>query len=89
MAVRTNKSKELVTQSSTSSKVKANQRAKLDKAVREQKRKDVRVLHFAPLPLVFTVLVCSGVMWLMSFRDVFATGRSILGEMDEAVLVSF
>lgn len=87
MAVRTKRSKEQVSQSSAATKAKSQQKAKLDKAVIEQRKKEVRVLHFAPLPLVFTVLVCSGILWLLSFRDVFATGRPILGEMDEAMLV--
>lgn len=42
-----------------------------------------KVQHFVPLPLVMTVMVCSGVLWTMCFRDVFATGRPILGPQDE------
>jgi hypothetical protein len=34
--------------------------------------------HLIPLPLVFTVIVCSGLFWIASFRDVMATGKPIL-----------
>ena len=34
--------------------------------------------HLLPLPLVLTVLVCSGIFWIASFRDVMATGKPIL-----------
>ena len=34
--------------------------------------------HLVPLPLVFTVLLCSGLFWISSFRDVMATGKPIL-----------
>ena len=34
--------------------------------------------HLLPLPLVLTVLICSGLFWIASFRDVFATGKPIL-----------
>jgi len=34
--------------------------------------------HLLPLPLVLTVLVCSGLFWITSFRDVMATGKPML-----------
>lgn len=34
--------------------------------------------HLLPLPLVLTVLICSGLFWIASFRDVMATGKPIL-----------
>ena len=37
--------------------------------------------HLLPLPLVLTVLVCSGLFWLSSFRDVMATGKPILDSL--------
>ena len=43
--------------------------------------------HLPPLPLVFTVLACSGALWILAMRDVLATGRIIAGEPDEAMLV--
>lgn len=43
-------------------------------------------MHLAPLPLVMMVLLCSGALWVLSFRDVMATGRSIAGGMDDAML---
>ena len=46
-------------------------------------------MHLAPLPLFLMVLLCSGALWVLSFRDVMATGRSIAGGMDDAMLVSW
>lgn len=43
--------------------------------------------HLPPLGLVFTVIACSGFLFMFAFRDVFATGRTIAGPMDEAFLV--
>jgi len=34
--------------------------------------------HLIPLPLVLTVLICSGFYWIVCFRDVMATGKPIL-----------
>lgn len=57
-----------------------------------KKKKDVllppkkTISYLIPLPLVMIVLVCSGVCWTLSFRDLMATGRPILGEMDEALM---
>ena len=45
--------------------------------------------YLPPLPLVITVLACSGFIFLYAFRDVFATGRVIGGASDDALLVSF
>mmetsp|Transcript_22607 Transcript_22607/g.48952 ORF Transcript_22607/g.48952 Transcript_22607/m.48952 type:complete len:475 (+) Transcript_22607:120-1544(+) len=39
---------------------------------------EVSIHHLLPLPLVLTVLVCSGLFWIASFRDVFATGKPML-----------
>lgn len=44
--------------------------------------------HLPPLVLVFTVVLCSGFLFMYAFRDVFATGRNIGGDVDEAYLVS-
>ena len=43
--------------------------------------------HLPPIGLVFTVIACSGFLLMFAFRDVFATGRNIGGEMDDAYLV--
>jgi hypothetical protein len=37
--------------------------------------------HLLPMPLVLTVLVCSGLFWISSFRDVMATGKPILDRL--------
>ncbi|KAL3822382.1 hypothetical protein ACHAXA_010860, partial [Cyclostephanos tholiformis] len=37
--------------------------------------------HLLPLPLVYVVLVCSGLFWITSFRDVMATGKPILDRL--------
>eukprot|EP00569_Conticribra_weissflogii_P015931 CAMPEP_0171407354 /NCGR_PEP_ID=MMETSP0880-20121228/19704_1 /TAXON_ID=67004 /ORGANISM="Thalassiosira weissflogii, Strain CCMP1336" /LENGTH=255 /DNA_ID=CAMNT_0011923273 /DNA_START=97 /DNA_END=860 /DNA_ORIENTATION=+ len=34
--------------------------------------------HLLPLPLILTTLLCSGLFWITSFRDVMATGKPIL-----------
>jgi hypothetical protein len=44
--------------------------------------------YLPPLPLVMTILGCSGFMFLYAFRDVFATGKVIGGTYDDALLVS-
>jgi hypothetical protein len=44
--------------------------------------------HLPPLPLVLTVMACSGFLFVYAFRDIFATGRNIGGVPDEAYLVS-
>ena len=48
---------------------------------------EIIVDHLPPMGLVFTVLVCSGFLFVYSFRDVFATGKNIGGAMDQAMLV--
>mmetsp|Transcript_25960 Transcript_25960/g.52658 ORF Transcript_25960/g.52658 Transcript_25960/m.52658 type:complete len:110 (-) Transcript_25960:92-421(-) len=67
---------------------KNEQKQRLNDAVKSQRAEEFRGMHLAPLPLVMIVLVCSGIMWVMAFRDVMATGRSIAGPMDDAMLVS-
>lgn len=42
--------------------------------------------HLPPLFLVFTVMVCSGFLFVYAFRDVFSTGRNIGGVHDESYL---
>lgn len=42
--------------------------------------------HLPPILLVFTVMACSGFLFVYAFRDVFATGRNIGGVRDEAYL---
>lgn len=43
--------------------------------------------HLPPLPLVFTVLICSGALWVLGLRDLMATGKNFLGPMDDAFMV--
>ena len=43
--------------------------------------------HLPPMGLVFTVIVCSGFLFVYAFRDIFSTGRIIGGNMDKAMLV--
>jgi hypothetical protein len=52
-------------------------------------KKELIAEHLPPIALVFTVVACSGFLFVFAFRDVFATGRNIGGEMDAAYLVSF
>mmetsp|Transcript_6942 Transcript_6942/g.20109 ORF Transcript_6942/g.20109 Transcript_6942/m.20109 type:complete len:386 (+) Transcript_6942:334-1491(+) len=42
--------------------------------------------HLPPLFFVFSVMLCSGFLFVYAFRDVFATGRNIGGVPDEAYL---
>ena len=44
--------------------------------------------HLPPLALVFTILFCSGAAWVLGLRDLLATGKSFLGPIDDAYLVS-
>jgi hypothetical protein len=44
--------------------------------------------HLPPLPLVFIVMACSGLLWVFALRDFLATGKNIAGAWDEAMLVS-
>jgi hypothetical protein len=44
--------------------------------------------HLPPLALVFTILVCSGIVWVLGLRDLLATGKPFLGPIDDAYLVS-
>lgn len=43
--------------------------------------------HLPPLSLVCCVLVCSGFLFVLGLRDFLATGKNILGPLDEAFLV--
>ena len=69
-------------------RIKNQQKQRLDEKVKSQRSAEFRGMHFVPLPLVVIILVCSGFMWVMAFRDVMATGRSIGGPMDDAMQVS-
>jgi hypothetical protein len=48
--------------------------------------KDLIEDHLPPLGLVYTVLICSGTMFVLCMRDFLATGRSIGGSWDEAMM---
>ena len=43
--------------------------------------------HLPPLALVFTILICSGALWVLGLRDLMATGKNFLGPMDDAFMV--
>ena len=43
--------------------------------------------YLPPIGLVFSVLLCSGFLFMFAFRDVFATGKVIGGTYDQAMLV--
>lgn len=67
---------------------KDQQKKELDSQLEATKAAQLAEEHLAPLPFVFTVLLCSGALWVLAFRDVFATGRIIAGPLDEAMQVS-
>ena len=58
------------------------------KPMDEQVTKELLAEHLPPIGLVFIIMVCSSILWVFAFRDVFATGRTIAGPLDEAMLVS-
>lgn len=41
--------------------------------------------HLAPYPLIVVIIICSGPLWLISFRDIFATGRPLF-DLDSMLL---
>jgi hypothetical protein len=65
---------------------KIQQKQELDKNVTEAKIKVAKELHFVPTTLLLTILVCSGALSLMSYRDAFGTGKVIFGDSDAAML---
>lgn len=67
-------------------KAKAEQKKKLDEKVSNAKSSAVKEFHFVPLLLQFTVLVFSGTLSILAYRDLFGTGKVIFGDMDEAML---
>ena len=75
--------------SATGSSSRDDKYSKAEKKPKQQTAAEFRGMHLAPLPLVMIVLLCSGALWVLSFRDVMATGRPIAGGMDDAMLVSF
>ena len=75
--------------SGTRSSANDDKHGKAAKKPTRQTAEEFRGMHLAPLPLVMMVLLCSGALWVLSFRDVMATGRSIAGGMDDAMLVSW
>lgn len=69
---------------------KAKARGKKDKVVESAAptKEVITSDYLPPLPLVMTVLVCSGFLFVFGLRDVLSTGRNIGGAWDEAMLVS-
>ena len=78
-----------------STKAASSSRGKMtkdkNKTAEESSRKvaveEVATDHLPPIFLIFTVMACSGFLFVYSFRDVFATGRNIGGAYDHAYLV--
>ena len=60
-----------------------------EKKTEQKQRQDAIAMHLPPFPLVVLTLLCSGFLWMLAFRDMMATGRPLLGSMDEDFLVSF
>jgi len=65
---------------------KRKQKKLLDDKVTLLKNATAISNHFVPIPLLLTVLICSGFLSILSYRDFFSTGKVILGPMDEAML---
>jgi hypothetical protein len=79
---RTSKSTKLAKASATV----ASENSKYDAIPEVQK--ELIAEHLPPIALVFAVVACSGFLFVFAFRDVFATGRNIGGNLDAAYLVS-
>jgi hypothetical protein len=65
---------------------KQQQKKELDEKLNQAKIESFRGAHFVPMLLLFTVLVCSGFLGILSYRDTFGTGKVIFGDSDEAML---
>jgi len=65
---------------------KIQQKQELDKNVSDAKISAAKEMHFVPTALLLTVLICSGVLAIMAYRDTFGTGRVIFGDSDAAML---
>ena len=61
-----------------SAKSKTNGSTTTTKPSSTQAEAGSSIHHLVPLPLVLTVLICSGFYWIVCFRDVMATGKPIL-----------
>jgi len=61
-----------------SAKSKTNGSTTTNKPSSTQAAAGSSIHHLIPLPLVLTVLICSGFYWIICFRDVMATGKPIL-----------
>jgi hypothetical protein len=55
--------------------------------IRRAKEKILVEDHLPPLGLAFVVLVCSGFLLVLNLRDFATTGKNLLGEWDESLLV--
>lgn len=65
---------------------KNEQKKQLDQKIANAKKEEVKELHFVPLFLQFSILLCSGALAVLSYRDMFGTGKVIFGTADEAML---
>mmetsp|Transcript_18403 Transcript_18403/g.22527 ORF Transcript_18403/g.22527 Transcript_18403/m.22527 type:complete len:410 (-) Transcript_18403:45-1274(-) len=65
---------------------KLKQREKLDTHVSKAAIEAAKSAHFVPTLLVITILVCSGALAILSYRDLVGTGKIIFGPRDEAML---
>lgn len=65
---------------------KAEQKKRLDDNLAKAKLNAAKELHFVPMPLMLTILVCSGALSIMAYRDMFGTGKVIFGAEDAAML---
>ena len=71
----------------TKDESKIDDAAKLESPPVTNSKIDVASDHLPPIFLVFTVMACSGFLFVYAFRDVFATGRIVGGVYDNAYLV--
>lgn len=65
---------------------KTQQKEELDKNVTDAKISAAKEMHFIPTALLLTVLICSGILAIISYRDLFGTGKVIFGDSNLAML---
>lgn len=94
MAVRRRKTQDAAllkrqAKSSDSKETDSDEKAKkqkMDALAMSTKKQYAKNMHLIPLPLQCTVLLCSGFLFLLAYRDLFATGKVMFGDMDLAML---
>lgn len=67
-------------------KAKSEQRKKLDEKLSNAQMDAARDLHFVPMVLQLIIMICSGFLAILAYRDMAGTGKVIFGDMDQSML---